>query len=229
MSQAHTDRVVVEVDGDRSAHERSSVSDRVSRNGSKNGSSLPGASLDIGASATDGPAGNGAAQGSVDDLIPVVYQELRRIARAHLRRERSGHTLNTTALVHEAYVELARFDRVLWTDRAHFLSIAARMMRRVLIDHAVARKALKRNANAQRVSLHEDIAQTDARTDELIAIGEAIERLEQLNPRLARVVECRVFAGMSIGETADAIGTSAATVKRDWNVARAWLNRELGD
>ena len=171
----------------------------------------------------------GATRGSVDDLIPVVYQELRRIARAHLRRERSGHTLNTTALVHEAYVELARFDRVLWSDRAHFLSIAARMMRRVLIDHAVARKALKRNGHAQRVSLHDDIAQTDARTDELVAIGEAIDRLEQLNPRLARVVECRVFAGMSIDETAGAIGTSAATVKRDWNVARAWLYRELGD
>jgi RNA polymerase sigma factor (TIGR02999 family) len=99
----------------------------------------------------------------------------------------------------------------------------------VLTDYAVARKALKRNGNAQRVSLHEDIVQTDARTDELVAIGEALDRLEQLNPRLARVVECRVFAGMSIGETAGAIGTSDATVKRDWNVARAWLNRELGD
>jgi RNA polymerase sigma factor (TIGR02999 family) len=210
--------------------ERSSVSDRVGRDGAKNGSPPTPSGWDGGpAGETSRPAGNGAAQGAVDDQIPVVYQELRRIARAHLRRERSGHTLNTTALVHEAYVELARFDRVLWSDRAHFLSIAARMMRRVLIDHAVARKALKRNGNAQRVSLHDDIAQTDARTDELVAIGEAIERLERLNPRLARVVECRVFAGMSVDETAGAIGTSAATVKRDWNVARAWLNRELGE
>ena len=230
MSQARTDDVVAGADRDRPARERSSVSDRVSRNGSKSSSSLLPASCGGGAAGEHGgPATNGAVRGAVDDLIPVVYQELRRIARAHLRRERSGHTLNTTALVHEAYVELARFDRVLWSDRAHFLSIAAQMMRRVLVDYAVARKALKRNGNAERVSLHEDIVQIDARAEELVVIDEALGRLEQLNPRLARVVECRVFAGMSIDETAGVVRASAATVKRDWNVARAWLNRELGD
>jgi RNA polymerase sigma-70 factor, ECF subfamily len=163
----------------------------------------------------------------VDDLVPVVYQELRRIARAHLRRERSGHTLNTTALVHEAYMHLAAFDRASWRDRSHFLSIAAQAMRRVLIDYAVARKALKRHGNAERVSLTDDIASTEACAEELAAVDEALTRLEQLNARLARVVECRVFAGMSIEETAQAVAASAATVKRDWNVARAWLNREL--
>lgn len=168
-------------------------------------------------------------QGAVDELVPVVYQELRRIARAHLRRERSGHTLNTTALVHEAYIQLAGFDHALWRDRSHFLSIAAQAMRRVLIDYALARKALKRNANAERVPLHDDIASTDDPLEELVRIDEALGRLEQLNARLARVVECRVFAGMSIDETAHAVGTSPATVKRDWSVARAWLNRELRD
>jgi RNA polymerase sigma factor (TIGR02999 family) len=167
-------------------------------------------------------------QGAVDDLVPVMYQELRRIARAHLRRERSDHTLNTTALVHEAYMQLAGFDHALWRDRSHFLSIAAQAMRRVLIDYAVARKALKRNGNAERVLLNDDTAATDARIEELVAIDEALGRLEQLNARLARVVECRVFAGMSIDETADTVGASPATVKRDWSVARAWLNRELG-
>lgn len=171
----------------------------------------------------------GDALDAVDDLVPVVYPELRRIARAHLRRERAGHTLNTTALVHEAYVELAAFNRELWRDRSHFLAIAARVMRRVLIDYAVARKALKRQGRAERVSLHDDMAQADARAEDLVAIDEALGRLEQLNARLARVVECRVFAGMNIDETADAVGASPATVKRDWNVARAWLNRELGD
>lgn len=168
-------------------------------------------------------------QRAVDDLVPVVYQQLRRIARSHLRRERSGHTLNTTALVHEAYVQLAGFDHALWRDRSHFLSIAAQAMRRVLIDYAVARKALKRNGNAERVPLNDDIASTETRVEELVTIDEALRRLERLNARLARVVECRVFAGMSIDETADAVGVSPATVKRDWSVARAWLNRELGD
>ena len=190
-----------------------SASDRFSRNESGNGSRV-----------SDGPA-----RGAVDDLIPIVYQELRRIARAHLRRERSGHTLNTTALVHEAYLQLSGFDRALWRDRSHFLSIAAQVMRRVLIDYAVARKALKRNGNAERVPLDEDMAMADARVEELMAIDEALTGLERLNARLARVVECRVFAGMSIDETAAVVGASPATVKRDWNVARAWLNRELGD
>lgn len=185
----------------------------------------------VGQAVGEAPArrNGGAIQEAVDDLVPVVYQELRRIARAHLRRERSGHTLNTTALVHEAYVQLAGFDHALWRDQSHFLSIAAQAMRRVLIDYAVARKALKRNGNAERVSLNDAVASTAARAEDLAAIDEALGRLERLNARLARVVECRVFAGMSIEETADAVGTSPATVKRDWNVARAWLNRELGD
>jgi RNA polymerase sigma factor (TIGR02999 family) len=209
---------------------RSPASDQNSRKRLMNGSSPPMAEELGTGGATVMPASSrngGAMQGAVDELVPVVYQELRRIARAHLRRERRGHTLNTTALVHEAYVELAGFEHALWRDRSHFLAIAAQAMRRVLIDYAVARKALKRNGNAERVPLHDEIASTDDLVEELVTIDEALGRLEQLNARLARVVECRVFAGMSIDETANAVGTSPATVKRDWSVARAWLNREL--
>jgi RNA polymerase sigma factor (TIGR02999 family) len=161
--------------------------------------------------------------------VPVLYQELRRIARHHLRGERRDHTLNTTALVHEAYVQLARFDRAPWRDRSHFLSIAAQAMRRVLIDHAVARNAQKRHGKLERVGLDEESLQADARAEQILAIDEALDRLEQFNARLARVVECRVFAGMNIDETAYALGSSPATVKRDWSVARAWLNRELSE
>ncbi|HEX2779483.1 MAG TPA: sigma-70 family RNA polymerase sigma factor [Gemmatimonadaceae bacterium] len=168
---------------------------------------------------------------AVDRLVPILYEELRRIAHQRMRGERVGHTLETTALVHEAYLELAGLDRMEWQSRAHFLAVAARAMRRVLIDHAVARNAQKRAGKLQAVPLDEvpDLALVSGqRADELLALDEALDRLAGVSERQARVVECRFFAGMSVEETAEALGTSPATVKRDWTVARAWLYRELG-
>ena len=168
----------------------------------------------------------GRARLEVDELVGAVYRELRQIAHHQLRRERRGHTLNTTALVNEAYVKLAGFDHAIWRDRAHFFAIAAQAMRRVLVDYAVARKTRKRDGG-ERLSLENVVVRIDPRIDDVIAVDAALTRLEELNARLARVVECRFFAGMSVEETADALALSSATVKRDWSVARAWLNKEL--
>jgi RNA polymerase sigma factor (TIGR02999 family) len=168
----------------------------------------------------------GKARPVVDELVATVYRDLRQIAHHHLRRERRGHTLNTTALVNEAYVKLAAFNHVVWRDRAHFLAVAARAMRRVLVDYAVARKTRKRDGG-ERLSLDDIALGIDPRIDDVIAVDGALTRLEELNERLARVVECRFFAGMSVEETAEVLALSPATVKRDWSVARAWLNKEL--
>ncbi len=164
----------------------------------------------------------------MDDLFPLVYDELRRIAGRALRGERSGHTLGTTALVHEAWLELAQLTRIQWKNRSQFLAIAAQAMRRVLIDHAVARRRQKRGGGQRAVPLDED-AMTMALEcgDELCGLDEALERLAAMNERLARIVECRFYGGMNVDETAEALGVSPATVKRDWSIARAWLNREL--
>jgi RNA polymerase sigma-70 factor, ECF subfamily len=164
---------------------------------------------------------------AVDRLFPILYQELKRIARRQRRRERWDHTLNTTGLVHEAYVKLLRLDRMTWQNRAHFLAVAAQAMRRVLVDYAVAKQAQKRDGHRQRVSLDEAMLQVERPVEELIAIDAQLIRLEELNPRLARVVECRFFSGMSIEETALALSSSPATVKRDWRLARSWLHQEL--
>ena len=164
---------------------------------------------------------------AVDRLFPVLYQELKRIARRHRRRERCDHTLNTTGLVHEAYVKLLGLDRINWQNRAHFLAVAAQAMRRVLVDYAVAKQAQKRDGQRQRVSLDDAMLLEERPVEELIAIDAQLTRLEGLNPRLARVVECRFFSGMSIEETALALRSSPATVKRDWRLARSWLHREL--
>jgi RNA polymerase sigma factor (TIGR02999 family) len=193
-----------------------------SRNGGEIGSPLP-----VGSSAAEPGRAPGDAGRDVNELVPLVYGELRRIAHHRLRAERDGHTLNTTGLVHETYLQLAGYNQALWRDRSHFLSIAAQAMRRVLVDYAAARNAQKRNGRRQRVSLDGLALRADPRGEELLAVDEALGRLERLNPRLARVVECRFFAGLGIEETAGATGTSPATVKRDWAVARAWLNREL--
>ena len=179
---------------------------------------------EIGDLVTD--VGRGGRQ-AVDRLFPILYQELKRIARRQRRRERWGHTLNTTGLVHEAYVKLLGLDRINWQNRAHFLAVAAQAMRRVLVDYAVAKRAQKRDGQRQRVSLDEAMLQVERPVDELIAIDTQLTRLEELNPRLARVVECRFFSGMSIEETALALSSSPATVKRDWQLARSWLHREL--
>jgi RNA polymerase sigma factor (TIGR02999 family) len=164
---------------------------------------------------------------AIDQLMSILYDELRRIASRQLRGERPDHTLETTALVHEAYVRLVGLDRISWQNRAHFLAVASQAMRRVLVDHAVSRRAKKRGGARQKVSL-DDIDPGQAQPVEtLVALDTALNRLEQIDPRLSRVVECRYFGGMSIEEAAAALQVSPATIKRDWGVARAWLNREL--
>lgn len=168
---------------------------------------------------------------AVDRLMPILYDELHRIAHGRMRGERVGHTLGTTALVHEAYLELAGLNRMEWRDRAHFLAVAARAMRRVLIDYAVQRGAQKREGARHTVPL-DDVANllliSGQSADDVLAMDEALCRLAAVSERQCRVVECRFFAGMSVEETAEALHTSPATVKREWTVARAWLHRELG-
>jgi RNA polymerase sigma-70 factor, ECF subfamily len=166
----------------------------------------------------------------MDDLFTLVYSELRRIAGRQLRSERAGHTLCTTALVNEAWVELTKLDRIRWQSRAHFLALAAQAMRRVLIDYAIARRAQKRGGGRTLESLDDDaLVVVQDRAEEFIELDEALQRLTSLNERHARIVECRFYGGMSVEETADALGISPATVKRDWTLARAWLNRELAN
>jgi RNA polymerase sigma factor (TIGR02999 family) len=171
---------------------------------------------------------------ALESLVPKVYEELRVIAQRHLRNEADGHTLNATALVHEAYVRIAKLDRIDWQDRAHFFAVASQAIRRVLVDYAVRRNAQKREGGFKRVDLDRiDLDDApiidDADLDGVIELNQALERLEALQPRHVRVVECRFFGGMNLDETALALGISKATVKRDWTLARAWLNRELSD
>jgi RNA polymerase sigma factor (TIGR02999 family) len=161
-----------------------------------------------------------------DALAPLVYQELRRIAAAYMRRERPGQTLQPTALVHEAYMRLANAGTP-WTDKRHFVGIAARSMRQILVERARARGAQKRWAGLNRVSLSDSLAVAADPESMLPALDEALERLEKLDAEQARIVELRYFAGLSIEETADALGISPATMKRRWSLARAWLFREL--
>ena len=175
------------------------------------------------------PPDAGHAQDGLDHVFPAVYEELRRVAHRHLRGERPGHTLGTTALVHEAYLELAKLDHVRWPGHAYVLASASRAMRRILVDYAVARRAQKRGGGVAAEPLDDAVAMAVERGDDLLALDEALERLAAVSERSARVVECRFFGGMSVEETAEALGTSPATVKRDWTTARAWLNRELGE
>lgn len=175
------------------------------------------------------PRPPGGAIKELDDVFAAVYEELKRVAHRHLRGERTAHTLATTALVHEAYLELAKLDHVRWPGRAYMLAAASRAMRRILIDYAVARRAQKRGGGLAAESLDDAVAMAISRSDELLALDEALDRLSGVNERYGRVVECRFFGGMSVEETAEALGTSPATVKRDWTMARAWLNRELGE
>lgn len=190
-------------------------------------------SHDNGSAPPDGDPAASANPGSsaarLDDVFPAVYEELKRVAHRHLRGERTGHTLGTTALVHEAYIELAKLDHVHWPGRPYMLAAASKAMRRILIDYAVARRAQKRGGGADAEPLDDAVAMAISRGDELLALDEALDRLTGVNERYGRVVECRFFGGMSVEETAEALGTSPATVKRDWTLARAWLNRELGD
>jgi RNA polymerase sigma factor (TIGR02999 family) len=170
----------------------------------------------------------GAPAGELDRLVPLVYEDLRRIAHRQLRGERGDHTLDTGALVHEAYLKLSRLDRIEWRDRSHFLAAAAGAMRRILVDYAVARGTHKRGGARQRVPLEDVIVLTGDNAQELLALDDALRRLAVESERAARIVEWRFFGGMSIEETAEVLEISPATVKREWTLARAWLNRELG-
>lgn len=162
-----------------------------------------------------------------DDLVPIVYDQLRRLAHRALRGERRDHTLNTTALAHEAYAKLAGLNRMRWQDRAHFFAVAAQAMRRILVDYAVARKAQKRGGGWHPVELEKVALLSDDRLDEVLSVDAALTRLGRIDSRVVRIIECRVFMGMTVEETADALELSPATVKRHWTTARAWLTREL--
>ena len=166
--------------------------------------------------------------GALDRLLPLVYDELRRQARWQLRRERVDHTLQPTALVHEAFLRLAGQSRAQWQNRRQFFAVASQVMRRVLVDQARARAAAKRGDGATRVALEDVAAAGAAPGVDVLALDRALERLEQLDPRQARVVELRYFGGLSAAEAGEALGVSLATVNRDWAMARAWLFRELG-
>jgi RNA polymerase sigma-70 factor (ECF subfamily) len=160
-------------------------------------------------------------------LISVIYDELRRLAGHYMRRERTDHTLQATALVHEAFLRLTKQKDVNWQGKAHFFGVAAKVMRQILIDHARGRLRDKRGAGRQKISFDEGLLLTEARSAELLAVDGAIDRLAKLDPRQARIVELRFFGGLSVEETAKVVGVSAKTVKRDWSVARAWLYEDL--
>jgi RNA polymerase sigma factor (TIGR02999 family) len=163
---------------------------------------------------------------ALDRLTPIVYKELRTLARRYLRGERAGHSLQTTALVNEAYIRLVDYSRMKWQDRAHFFAISAQVMRRILVDHA-RRHNLKRGGGLPHVSLDEVALVGGDRAANFVALDEAIDALAQFDPRKARIVELRFFGGLSVEETAEALSVSSVTVMRDWSTAKAWLYREM--
>ena len=165
--------------------------------------------------------------GAMDDLVPLVYDELRRIAECHMRRESEGHTLQPTALVNEAYMKLVDQTRVDWQGRTHFLAVASGAMRRILVDHARGRMRLKRGADLQRVDIEEVLERAGGSDPDLVDVHEALERLAALDIRQAQVVEMRFFGGLSVEEVAEALGVSKRTVEGEWTHAKAWLRREL--
>jgi RNA polymerase sigma-70 factor, ECF subfamily len=166
-------------------------------------------------------------QHAVDKLMPLVYGELRRLARQYMRRERPGHTLQPTALVHEAYLRLVDQHAVKWQNRAHFFGVAAQLMRRILVDYARRHQAAKRGGAVFKVSLDEAFAATEQRSEDVVGLDEALNRLAAMDPRQERVVELRLFSGLTVEETAEVLHVSPATVKREWTTAKAWLSREL--
>ncbi|RJP35111.1 MAG: sigma-70 family RNA polymerase sigma factor [Phycisphaerales bacterium] len=168
-------------------------------------------------------------EGAADRLFPIVYAELRALAADLLHGEKPGHTLQPTALVHEAYVRLVDQTKLNYQDRAHFIAFAARTMRRVLVDHARAKAARKRGRGWERVTLGSSVALTADPTVDLLALNDALTRLASLHERQAQIVDLRFFGGLSIEETAAVLGVGHATVEIDWQMARAWLRRELGD
>lgn len=170
--------------------------------------------------------GNGD-QSAADQLMPLVYDELRRLAHRYIRREKPGHTLQTSALVNEAYVRLVDQSNIQWESRSHFFGIAACLMRRILVDQARRRNFAKRGGGTIRVSLNEGTAIAQEQSASVIALDDALKTLEQMDPRKSRIVELRFFGGMSIEETAEALKVSPGTVMREWTFARAWLRKEM--
>lgn len=166
---------------------------------------------------------------ALDRLTPLVYEELRRQAARYLRRERPGHTMQTTALINEAYLRLIDAKEVRWQGRAHFFAIAANLMRRILVDHARQRNAAKRGGSPVHVTLDRIVATAKQSNIDVLAIDEALTKLAAVDRQQAQIVELRFFSGLSVEETAAALGISPRTVKRDWSVARAWLRREIGE
>jgi RNA polymerase sigma factor (TIGR02999 family) len=169
----------------------------------------------------------GGDRNALDALMPLVYNELRRVAQRYLQRERSDHTLQGTALVHEAYVRLLGDDAPHWQNRAHFFAVAAQVMRRILVEHARSRHAAKRGAGVCKVTLSAAESFSGRSDVDVIALDDALKTLAEMDPQQSQVVELKFFAGLSNEDTAEVLGISASTVKRDWNTARAWLFREL--
>lgn len=164
---------------------------------------------------------------TVRAALPAVYDELRRLAASFLRNERSDHTLQPTALVHEAYLRLVDQKKLSWANRAHVVAIAARMMRRILVNHAVARKTTKRGSGIPTLTLDAALNVFDRQAVSAVSLNDALQQLESLDPRQAQIVELRFFGGLTVPETADLLGISPATVKREWTVAKLWLEREM--
>jgi RNA polymerase sigma-70 factor, ECF subfamily len=166
-------------------------------------------------------------QSALDKLTPIVYDELRRLAAHYLSRERTGHSLQATALVNEAYLRLVDYKRMRWENRAHFFAVSAQLMRRILVDHA-RRHNLKRGGGVQHVALEDTAVVGGGRAENLVGLDDAMLALARIDPRKAHVVELRFFGGLSVEETAEVLKVSPVTVMRDWNTARAWLHREMG-
>jgi RNA polymerase sigma-70 factor (ECF subfamily) len=166
-------------------------------------------------------------QNAVGKLVPLLYDELRRMASRYLRRERPGHTLQATALVHEAYLRLVDQKHVEWQNRSHFFGVAAQQMRRILVDYARAHQAAKRGGPLPKISLEQALAISKDRTGELLELDEALTRLASIDAQQVRIIELRFFAGLSVEETAELLGISPATVKREWTTAKAWLSRQI--
>jgi RNA polymerase sigma-70 factor (ECF subfamily) len=166
-------------------------------------------------------------QSALNGLTPIVYEELRRLAHRYMERERPGHTLQTTALVNEAYMRLVDYKRMQWQDRAHFFAVAAQVMRRILVDHARSHN-IKRGGGAHHLSLDDVAVFSGDRTGDLVALDDAMDALARLDPRKVQIIEMRFFGGLSVEETAEVLKVSPATVRRDWSIAKFWLYRELG-
>lgn len=164
---------------------------------------------------------------AADQLLPVVYDELRRLAHGYMRNERSDHTLQATALVHEAYIQLVDWKNVSWQNRAHFFAAAAKLMRKILVDYAREKNALKRGGGVRTIALDEALSFPNRKEVDLLVLDDALEELHQFDPQQSKIVELRFFGGLTIEETAHALGISDSTVKRDWQIAKAWLFNKM--